>query len=131
MGGGCKVTSRLDDFEQRTRRKAERAMTKMVITIQATAATYTPVDTSNLINSSFKSVSFGPTNVYGRIGYTAEYAAYVHNASGTLKGLPRPKRNGRSQGVFWGPGGEPKFLLKGAKEAEPLLRSILKKEMRT
>lgn len=117
MGGGCKVTSRLDEFERKTRQRAQVAMTKMVITGAATASTFTPIDTSNLINSQYKQITMDPARVYGRVGYTAEYARYVHD--------PDVKQ------TFTRSAARKEFLRLGFEEAEPILRSILKKEMRT
>ena len=62
------------------------------------ATMLTPVDTSNLINSRFISVSPSASGFLGRVGYTAEYAPYVHDGG--------PKN-------WQKPGAEDQFLKKG------------------
>jgi hypothetical protein len=44
--------------------------------------------------------------VAAEVGFSASYAAAVHDAPGKLRGQPR--RSGI--GVYWGPRGEPQFL---------------------
>lgn len=73
------------------------------------AAALTPVDTSNLINSGFRTVTNTATGAVGVVGYTADYAAAVHGMSGKLKGEPRAS----GKGDYWSPAGEPGFLKKG------------------
>lgn len=70
-------------------RKVIRALQSAMILIGARAAYYTPIDTSTLINSQFREIDAGGVFITGRIGYSANYAAYVHEASGKLKGQPR------------------------------------------
>lgn len=88
------------------------------------AAALTPVDTSNLINSGFRTVTNTATGAVGLVGYTADYAAAVHGMSGKLKGEPRDSvasfgtSDGRTafasnKGKFWDPNAEPEFLKKG------------------
>lgn len=87
------------------------------------AATMTPVDTSNLINSQYApQIERRGTKTIGRVGYTASYAAAVHSAPGTLMGQDRPGGNGK----FWDPSGEPGFLDKGFEELKPSIPAILK-----
>lgn len=91
----------------------------------AVAATMTPVDTSNLINSAYApQITVTDGKVSGYVGYTAEYAAFVHDTSGKLKGLPRANGNGN----YWDPAGEPGFLEKGFEEIKPHIPTILKAE---
>ena len=95
------------------RRKNPQVM-QQVLEIGATnAALITPVDTSFLINSQYKRQFFSGDNLFGQVGYTANYARNVSEASGKLKGQPRAKRGGKSQGNYWDPNGEPDFLRKG------------------
>ena len=92
--------------------QAERAVTEALIIGGGMAATMTPVDTSLLINSQFREVKKAGTKIKGRMGYTAAYAAAVHDASGKLDGQPRDPNDG-SRGNFWDPDAEPEFLTKG------------------
>lgn len=94
----------------------------------AAAAGLTPVDTSDLINSQYApQISQQQGKTSGHIGYTAGYAAAVHDAPGKLRGLPRPK----GRGNYWDPGAEPKFLSKGFDEIRPAIPAILKRNYRS
>lgn len=70
-------------------RKIVRGIRASLMLVGTEAAVMTPIDTSNLINSQYQDVNLLGTKVVGTIGYSAEYAAYVHDASGKLKGKPR------------------------------------------
>lgn len=101
----------------------ERTVTEILIIGAGYASIMTPVDTSLLINSQYRHVThvFGAT--FGRVGYTAAYAAAVNAMSGKLKGQPRADfgttragvafGGGTGVGNYWDPGGEPDFLRKG------------------
>lgn len=105
---------------------SERAVTEVLIIGQGYAAAMTPVDTGNLINSQYREVHTGPNGIEGRVGYTAAYAAAVHEMSGKLKGQPRrdfgTTRSGQGfgggtgQGNYWDPDAEPGFLRKAFEE---------------
>ncbi|CAB4159887.1 hypothetical protein UFOVP726_66 [uncultured Caudovirales phage] len=128
-----RVVNRMPQFLTATQARAQRTVLTMLIPIGSEAAGMTPRETSDLINSQYRDVQTVGTVARGRIGYLAEYAAAVHEAPGTLLGTntPRPSRNGRpSQGVVWGPSGEPEFLRKGAEQARPLVEQVLKRGMR-
>jgi hypothetical protein len=127
-----RVVNRLPQFLTATQARAESTVLQMLIPIGSEAAGMTPRETSNLINSQIRDVRNNGTRVTGVIGYTAEYAAAVHEAPGTLLGTntPRPKRNGLSKGVVWGPSGEPEFLRKGAEQARPLVEAALRRGMK-
>ena len=103
---------------------SQTTITKVLIAGNAAAAAITPIDTANMINSQFRSVDKVGGGWIGTAGYTAEYAKWVHEMPGTLKGKPRSEvksfttKSGSvafasNQGNFWGPNGEPEFLLKG------------------
>lgn len=68
-----------------------------------------PKDTGNLRESSFVRNVFNGVVV----GYTANYAAAVHEAPGTLKGEER--KSGSKKGTYWEVG-EPKFLENAVRE---------------
>lgn len=109
--------------------KAERAITEALIIGAGMAATLTPVDTSNLINSQFRIVRRAADGVHGQMGYTANYAAAVHNASGKLDGQPRDP-NDSSRGDFWDPNAEPEFLTKGFEMTRADIEAAIKRNMR-
>lgn len=106
--------------------KAVRALKSATYIIRTESATLTPIDTSTLINSQFDTVEVSGTRITGKVGYSAKYALYVHNASGKLAGKPRSNGNG----TYWSPGGEPQFLTKAAQRTKDLVDSVIKKEMK-
>ena len=109
-----------------TAEKAVRAIKSATYIIRTESATLTPIDTSTLINSQFDTVEVSGTRVTGKVGYSAKYALYVHNASGKLAGKPRSNGNG----TYWSPGAEPQFLTKAAQRTKDLVDSVIKKEMK-
>ncbi|MEQ1967678.1 HK97 gp10 family phage protein [Xenorhabdus nematophila] len=68
-------------------RKVVRAMYKALYIGSTQAALYTPIDTATLINSQFRDVRFQGARLTGRVGYSANYAIYVHD--------PKVKQNFR------------------------------------
>lgn len=102
------------------------AITSASIIIATEAASMTPIDTSTLINSQYRSIDVNGTRVTSRIGYSASYALYVHNARGKLKGQPRANGNG----AYWGPNGEPKFLDKAVENTRSMVDAAIMREMR-
>lgn len=117
--------------------KTERAIFNVLETGAGYADMLTPVDTGNLINSRYRPViEHTKGRVSGRIGYTASYAAAVHNAPGKLKGQPRANfgvtragmgfGGGTGVGEYWDPMGEPKFLEKGFEQVKPEIPQLLK-----
>lgn len=102
------------------------ALTSASIIITTEAASMTPIDTSTLINSQYRTIDVNGTRVTGRIGYSANYALYVHNASGKLKGQPRANGNG----AYWGPNGESKFLDKAVENTRSMVDAAIMREMR-
>lgn len=85
-----------------TQRKAQRAVTVALIIGAGYAAIMTPIDTSFLINGQYRKVSKVGAGFSGLIGYTANYAAAVHDPS-------NPQRFKRA-------GAEKLFLQKGFEE---------------
>ncbi len=102
------------------------ALTSASIIIATEAASMTPIDTSTLINSQYRTIDVNGTRVTGRIGYSANYALYVHGASGKLKGQPRANGNG----AYWSPSGEPKFLDKAVENTRSMVDAAIMREMR-
>lgn len=109
-----------------TAEKAVRAIKSATYIIRTESATLTPIDTSTLINSQFDTVEVSGTRITGKVGYSAKYALYVHNASGKLAGKPRSNGNG----TYWSPNAEPQFLTKAAQRTKDLVDSVIKKEMK-
>ncbi len=86
-----------------------------------------PVDEGNLKGSAYTSVSIGSYGVVGEIGFTAFYAAYVHEAPMILQGLPRP-----TKGNFWDKQGQAtnKFLEKAIDENHSEILEIIQRSTR-
>jgi hypothetical protein len=97
-------------------RRAVRAIHSALIIGGGRAATYTPVgDTSNLINSQYREMSFNGSRLIGRVGYTANYAAYVHDPNRPMKfRLARAKKE---------------FLYKGFEDEEKTIEMVMRKEL--
>ncbi|HGO5536047.1 TPA: HK97 gp10 family phage protein [Klebsiella oxytoca] len=120
-------------------RKVVRAIQSALILGSTRAAYYTPIDTSTLINSQFREISVNGTRVTGRVGYTANYAAFVHEMPGKLKGKPRAHfgttrsgqqfGGGTGTGNYWDPHGEPQFFKKGFDEERDAIDAVIRKEL--
>ncbi|MEG5302131.1 HK97 gp10 family phage protein [Enterobacter kobei] len=109
-------------------RKVVRAIKSALLIIAPEAARMTPVAaTSNLINSQFQEMMVNGTRITGRVGYSANYAVYVHEAKGTLKGKPRPASQGG--GNYWAPSGEPQFLKKAGDATRNAVDAVMRKEL--
>lgn len=93
--------------------KMPNAMTDLTIAIENEAVMRAPVATSTLVNSAYHEIQKMPNGWQGTVGFTANYAFYVHESKGTLinAGVPR---HPATLGYVWdGVGGdqaEPKFL---------------------
>lgn len=107
----------------------ERTITEILIIGAGEAAVLTPVATSLLINSQYRQVTQVAGGVKGRVGYTAEYAAAVNAAKGTLIGTNTP-RSPATLGNVWDPGAEPDFLRKGfEREGADAIKAAIKRGM--
>lgn len=60
-------------------RKVVRAIQSAMLIGSTQASLYTPIDTSTLLNSQFRELNANGTRVTGRVGYSANYAVYVHD----------------------------------------------------
>ncbi|MFQ6308339.1 HK97 gp10 family phage protein [Yersinia enterocolitica] len=97
-------------------RKAVRAITKALIIGASQAALYTPIDTSTLINSQFRDINVNGTRLTGRVGYSANYAMYVHD--------PNVKQ------VFRRATAEKEFLTKGFADSKQAIEKAIMEEMK-
>lgn len=123
-------------------KKTQRAIYAVLAQGQTMAASMVPMDTGFLLNSAFGPVMITPSQ--GRVGYAAEYAKWVHDAPGKLKGQPRahfgrtanhsaagPQRpvafgGGTGKGNYWDPNAEPQFLVKGFEQIMGSVPAILR-----
>lgn len=113
----ARVENRLPQFIGRKQREAARGMTQAMILGASEAAVLTPIATSTLLNSQFRSVRSEGGRVVGTVGYTAAYALAVHDPA-------NPQR-------FRRPSAEKEFLRKGFERAEPNIRGVLKGAIKT
>lgn len=81
----------------------------------AQSAIYTPIDTSTLINSQFREVSVKNGLITGRVGYSANYAAYVADPDIYMK--------------FRRATAKKDFLNKGFEDTARLRYEVIRKEM--
>lgn len=89
----------IDNIEKR---KTMRALYSALFEIGLESAVLVPIDTSTLVNSQFREVVIKGTRLTGRIGYSANYAAYVHEAKGIHLGKhPAPCKKRRSARFPW------------------------------
>lgn len=104
--------------------RTQRIIQQVMIVGMSFVAPITPRDTSTLINSQYRELKPVPKGWIGRVGYTANYAAFVNNAKGTAKG----KRTGKkSQGDYWSPYAEPHFVEKGfERDGQQAIEQVIK-----
>lgn len=115
-------------------RKAVRAIKSALFIIAPEAARITPRDTSTLVNSQFNEVMVNGTRITGRIGYSANYALFVHEAPGKYVGKNQPRSVDKGQtpgsrGNIWDPYGEPQFLAKAAEKTRGDVEAVIRKEL--
>lgn len=117
MASRPRLTNRLPQFMAAVEQKAARGVTQALILGASEASVMTPVDTSTLLNSQYRKVDKDGTKLIGTVGYTAEYAKYVHD--------PNVKQNFRRSTA------EKEFLRKGFEEAEPNIRAVITGAIKT
>lgn len=112
---------------QKIEGNTRKGLSKAGLFIKAEAQERAPVDYGVLRNSAFSQIS--PVTFKGypvvTVGFTAKYAAWVHEMPMKLKGLPRT--SGSKKGVYW-QGGENKFLEKAVKWNVKEILNIIKTE---
>jgi hypothetical protein len=111
MVSPARVTNNMPRFIDGVQQKLGRGMVQSLVLGASEASVLTPIDTSNLLNSQFRDVRTEGTKVVGTVGYTAEYAAAVHD--------PDVKQ------VFRRASAEKEFLRKGFENAEPNIRAVI------
>ena len=84
-----------------TGRKAIRGIQSALLILGAASAKEVPRDTSTLLNSQFRDIDFKGTRITGRVGYSANYAVYVHEAPGKYLNTQtdRPVKRGETPGI--------------------------------
>lgn len=98
-------------------------MVAILATIGSNAAQYVPIDTATLLNSQFRTVEKGPTGLVGRIGYTQEYAAALHERMDWQPKMPGTP--GKPNGGY-NPDAQPGYLARGVEESREQIKKILR-----
>lgn len=139
MAKRVRVVNNIHAFVEGVNRRAASAVMAGANVIALRAALYTPIDSSTLINSQSRELKVNGYLLTGRIIYTANYAAYVHDAPGTLKGQPRAHFGKTREGVsfgggnlsgnYWDPNAKPKFLQLAAEEGRQEVEEAMRREM--
>ncbi|ADZ13658.1 hypothetical protein G187_gp08 [Cronobacter phage ENT47670] len=96
-------------------RKVVRAVQSALLIGGAQAALYTPIDTSTLLNSQFREIDANGTKVTGRVGYSANYAVYVHDPN-----VPQTFRRATAR---------KEFLTKGFEDTREQIYRVMKQEL--
>ena len=97
-------------------RKAVRAIQSALLIGGTRASLYTPIGkTSNLINSQYREMLVDGSRLTGRVGYSANYAAYVHDPNHPMK--------------FKRPTAKKEFLYEGFKDEKDAIDQVIRKEM--
>lgn len=96
-------------------RKAVRAIQSAMLIGSAQAALYTPIDTSTLLNSQYREIIARGVRVTGRVGYTANYAVFVHDPA-VLQTFRRSTAR-------------KEFLTKGFEDTRSQIDAAVKKEL--
>lgn len=99
-----------------TGRKVTRAIQVAMLIGGAQATMFTPIDTSTLINSQFREITVNGTRVTGRVGYSANYAVFVHD--------PKVKQKFRRATA------RKEFLTLGFEESRDEIEAAMHQEMR-
>lgn len=77
-------------------RKVVRALQSAMIIGSSCAALYTPIDTSTLLNSQYRELINNGVRLTGRVGYTANYAVFVHDPNVPQPSVAPPRRKSSS-----------------------------------
>jgi hypothetical protein len=115
MAGLARVLSNLNKEIKKLNADGLKGVKKASIFLQGEAMEITPQRKGVLVNSAFHDAEMTSKGPIGRVGYTANYASFVHEM---------PETNN-----FTKPDTGPKFLEKAAKENGDILFNIIRKEM--
>nr|DAE54898.1 MAG TPA: Minor capsid protein [Caudoviricetes sp.] len=96
-------------------RKVVRAIQSAMIIGSSQASLYTPIDTSTLLNSQFREIEVSGTRVTGRVGYSANYAIFVHDPN-----VPQTFRRATAR---------KEFLTKGFEDTRSQIDAVMRKEL--
>ncbi|OTP97223.1 hypothetical protein B6D16_01045 [Gilliamella apicola] len=97
-------------------RKSVRAIQAALLIGGTRAALYTPIDTSMLINSQYREMFVHGSRLTGRVGYSANYAVYVHDPNYPMKFRRSTARK--------------EFLYEGFKDERETINQVIRQELR-
>jgi hypothetical protein len=83
--GKIRAINKMPQFVADVDRRAARAVTQALILGASEASVLTPIDTSTLLNSQYRSVERQGGTIKGTVGYTAAYAMPVHDPENPQK----------------------------------------------
>src|ERR1044072_1838716 len=126
--GQAEVLANIGTSRQRAAAGLQRGLVKAGLRLQAESQKMVPVEYGPLKASAFTRADGTGFATIVTVGYTAAYAAYVHELVGMkLKGVPRPSGIGK----YWDPAGaQAKFLEEPARRLGPSLQADILAEMR-
>ena len=134
--GADQIRERLERYQSALGRALENGLLKAGETLQRDSQERVPVNTGHLKASAFTRLDGAGLNSNVLVGYTADYALFVHEAVGMkLKGQPRARgtRPGGKgwRGRYWDPQGraQPKFLEGPAYELRGTMFGIIQREL--
>ncbi|WPB58641.1 hypothetical protein [Xylophilus sp. GOD-11R] len=113
----ARIVNKLPQFVSKVEQRAARGMVQGLVLGASEASVLTPIDTSKLLNSQYRSVEKQGDKIVGTVGYTAEYAIPVHD--------PDVKQR------FRRPTAKKEFLRLGFERAEPNIRAVIKGAIKT
>ena len=123
VSGSKEIAEAMRKFAAAEVQSVRKGVQKASLFLKGEAVQLAPIHYGPLRGSAFYSTDIFKGRVRGRVGFTAEYAPYVHEAPMKLDGQSRPKNGG----TYW-QGGENKFLQKAAGRNSKQIIDIIAKE---
>lgn len=119
------VIKRLNAEIAKLEKKTAAGLATAGLVIRRDAQEHVPVDIGNLKAGAYTDNYTTPSGPVTEIGFTAEYAPWVHEMPGKLAGQPRPKNRGQ----YWDPQGkaEPQFLRNALIRNEKKILELIRK----
>lgn len=124
VDGLGEAVKQLNIVLNRKRNLTQAGLKEAGLMIQREAQKMTPVETGKLRSSAYTRKAMGG-GIAVEVGFSAEYALWVHENMDVNGGYPR--RSGI--GVIWGPKGEPMFLEKAFRMIEPQIAAIVARKL--
>lgn len=123
--GRRKVEDKVKAAIENRRLRIVSGLMEIGLLVQGKAQTMVPVEYGILRASAYTRRSM-ENELQVEVGFSADYALYVHENMQVHAGDPRPS----GIGVFWGPAGEPKYLEKARNIVYPNIKSIMEKHLK-